>query len=139
MMSLLMIFILYLHIVNNFKCLDNFLYIFTKSYQFIHVYQLVNNSYFLVLPGIMTHGLKCIKEINMEYFDVCLKMPISKITSVLNAKDVFYYTHCFNSSCPISQNIKCLCQSQSKKRLHRKPSYFVTSIVGVGNREGKIE
>ena len=31
----------------------------------------------------------------MEYFDVCLKMPISKITSVLNAKDVFYYTHCF--------------------------------------------
>ena len=22
-------------------------------------------------------------------------MPISKITSVLNAKDVFYYTHCF--------------------------------------------
>ena len=31
----------------------------------------------------------------MEYFDVCLKMPISKITSVLNAKDVFYDTHCF--------------------------------------------
>ena len=31
----------------------------------------------------------------MEYFDVCLKMKISKITSVLNAKDVFYYTHCF--------------------------------------------
>ena len=31
----------------------------------------------------------------MECFDVCLKMPISKITSVLNAKDVFYYTHCF--------------------------------------------
>ena len=31
----------------------------------------------------------------MEYFDVCPKMPISKIASVLNAKDVFYYTHCF--------------------------------------------
>ena len=31
----------------------------------------------------------------MEYFDVCLKMPISKITSVLNANNVFYYTHCF--------------------------------------------
>ena len=26
----------------------------------------------------------------MECFDVCLTMPISKITS-----DVFYYTHCF--------------------------------------------
>ena len=35
------------------------------------------------------------KEISMECFDVCLTMPISKITSVLNANDVFYYTHCF--------------------------------------------
>ena len=31
----------------------------------------------------------------MECFDVCLTMPISKITSGLNAKDVFYYTHFF--------------------------------------------
>ena len=31
----------------------------------------------------------------MECFDVCLTLPISKITSVLNAEDVFYYTHCF--------------------------------------------
>ena len=31
----------------------------------------------------------------MECFDVRATMPISKITSVLNAKDVFYYTHCF--------------------------------------------
>ena len=34
-------------------------------------------------------------EISMECFDVCLTMPISKITSGLNAEDVFYYTHCF--------------------------------------------
>ena len=35
------------------------------------------------------------RHINMECFHVCLKMPISKITSVLNAKDVFYYTRYF--------------------------------------------
>ena len=45
----------------------------------------------------------------------------------------------FNSSCPRVQNIKCLCYSQSKNRLHRKPLYFVMSIVGTGNREGKFE
>ena len=46
----------------------------------------------------------------------------------------------FNSSCPRARNIKCLCYSQSKNRLHtRKPLYFVTSIVGTGNREGKFE
>ena len=31
----------------------------------------------------------------MECFDVCLTKPISKITSGLSAKDVFYYTYCF--------------------------------------------
>ena len=35
------------------------------------------------------------QDISMECFDVCLTMPISKITSGLNAKDVFYYTQCF--------------------------------------------
>ena len=33
--------------------------------------------------------------IALNMFDVCLTMPISKITSGLNAKDAFYYTHCF--------------------------------------------
>ena len=45
----------------------------------------------------------------------------------------------FNSSCPRTQNIKLLCYSQSKTRLHRNQLYFVTNIVGVGNREGKFE
>ena len=31
----------------------------------------------------------------MECFDVSLSMPIGKITLVLNAKDGFFYTHCF--------------------------------------------
>ena len=31
----------------------------------------------------------------MECFDVCLTMPLCKITSFLNAKMFFYYTHCF--------------------------------------------
>ena len=35
------------------------------------------------------------QEINMECFDVCLTMPISKTTSVLNAKIFFYHTLCF--------------------------------------------
>ena len=35
--------------------------------------------------------------------------------------------------------MKLLCYSQSKKRLHRNLSCFVTSIVGAGNREGKFE
>ena len=45
----------------------------------------------------------------------------------------------FNSSCPRAQNIELLCYSQSKNRLHRNPLYFVTSIVGAGNREGEFE
>ena len=44
-----------------------------------------------------------------------------------------------NSSCPRAQNVKRLCYSQSKNRLHRKPLYFVMSIVGTGNRESKFE
>ena len=45
----------------------------------------------------------------------------------------------FNLSRPRTQNIKLLCYSQSKNRLHRNPLYFVTSVVGAGNREGKFE
>ena len=44
-----------------------------------------------------------------------------------------------NSSCPRALNIKLVCYSQSKNRLHRNPLYFVTSIVGAGNKEGKSE
>ena len=44
-----------------------------------------------------------------------------------------------NSSCPTAQNTKLLCYSQSKNRLHRNPLYFVTTIVGAGNREGKLK
>ena len=39
---------------------------------------------------------------------------------------------CINSSCPRAQNVKLLCYSQSKNRLHRNPLYVVTSIVGAG-------
>ena len=38
----------------------------------------------------------------------------------------------------IAQNKKCLCYSQSKNILHRKPLYFVTSIVGTANRETNL-
>ena len=44
----------------------------------------------------------------------------------------------FNSSCPIAQNTKLVCYSQRKTRLHRNPLYFVTSIVGTGNREANL-
>ena len=47
---------------------------------------------------------------------------------------LFGGTELFNSSWPGAQNIKLLCYSQSKNRLHRNPLYFVTSIVGAGNR-----
>ena len=47
-------------------------------------------------------------------------------------------TRKINASCPGAQNIKLLCCSQSKNILHRNPLYFVRSIVGAGNREGKF-
>ena len=58
--------------------------------------------------------------------------------SIIVDKLVKLQEHMINSSCPRAQNIK-LCYSQSKHRLHRNPLYFVTSIVGTGNREGKFE
>ena len=40
---------------------------------------------------------------------------------------------------PGAQNQKLLCYSKSKNRLHRNPLYFVTSIFGTENRDGKSE
>ena len=57
---------------------------------------------------------------------------------ILEKAEVHIYPY-LNSSCPRAQNVKCLCYSQSKNRLHRKPLYFVTSIVRTGNRERKFE
>ena len=50
----------------------------------------------------------------------------------------YKFSDIFNSPCPIAQNTKLLCYSQSKITLHRNPLHFVTSIVSTGNREGKF-
>ena len=56
----------------------------------------------------------------MECFDVCLTMPISKITSGLNAKDVFCYTLCF-------------------KHVLRKKDVFLLSYLVLINSGGTLE
>ena len=63
------------------------------------------------------------------------KKSLHKITNFLKPKGPHSYPM-LNSSCPRAQNMKHLCYSQSKNRLHKKPLYFMTSIVGTGNREG---
>ena len=57
----------------------------------------------------------------MKCFDVCVTMPINKITSVLNAKDVFYYTHCF--------------KHVLRKKMY---SYCLTYIVLINSHENLV-
>ena len=48
---------------------------------------------------------------------------VKKLDCVEN--NIMLITNCrLTNHGPEAQNIKCLCYSQSKNRLHRKPSYF---------------
>ena len=91
-------------------------------------------------PMAISQESLCFQDINNE--QVILAQTCKLKLKVMWSKVIKRHkAECFfNSSCPRAQNIKCLCYSPSKNRLHtRKPLYFVTSIVSTGNREGKLE
>ena len=72
------------------------------------------------------------------YRSSCVKFYLhGRHRDMLISSKAISYSKLFNSLCPRAQVTKLLCYSQSKNRLHRDPLYFVTSIVGTGNREGK--